>query len=110
MPHFEEFYAGKLRGAFGAADADSVLDLTKAERDGALTAIGDMLERSRFVPPRSVAIRIAPPAGDGRETLFQPVGRALLDARRNGLILRLTPLPDHDGLGFFVQLAGKQER
>lgn len=110
MPHFEEFYAGKLRGTFGAADADALLDLTQAERDAAQAAIGDLIERSRFLPPRSVAVRIAPPAGDGSETLFQPVGRLLLDARRKGLILRLTPLPDHDGLGFFVQLAGRPGR
>lgn len=110
MPHFEEFYAGKLRGTFGAADADAVLDLTQADRDAAQAAIDDMLERSRFVPPRSVAIRIAAPAGDGSETLFQPVGRALLEGRRKGWILRLAALPDHDGLGFFVQLAGRPGR
>ena len=109
MPHFEDFYANKLRGSLGVADAEAVLDLRGASREQAAASIQDMLERSRFAqaksgrrPPR------APPEGGG-ETLFQPVGKALLEAKKRGWIERLQTLPAHDGLGFYVVLAGKPE-
>jgi hypothetical protein len=82
MPHFDEFYASKLRGGLGVTDA----------------------------APKSVAVRLDPPAEGGGETLFQPVGKALLDAKKRGWIDRLQTLPAQDGLGFYVVLAGKPER
>ncbi|WP_201842589.1 hypothetical protein [Microvirga zambiensis] len=110
MPHFEEFYANKLRGGLGVVDADSVLDLRSAGREQAAASIQDMLERSRFATPKSVAIRLNPPAEGGGETLFQPIGKALLEAKKRGWIARLQTLPAQDGLGFYVVLAGKPER
>jgi hypothetical protein len=110
MPHFEEFYANKLRGGLGVVDADSVLDLRSASREQATASIQDMLERSRFAAAKSVAIRLAPPAEGGGETLFQPIGKALLEAKKRGWIARLQTLPAQDGLGFYVVLAGKPER
>ena len=110
MPHFEEFYADKLRGALGVADAQSVLDLRDASREKAAASIQDMLERSRFAEAKSVAIRLSPPPEGGGETLFQPIGKALLEARKRGWIGRLQTLPAADGLGFYVTLAGKPER
>jgi hypothetical protein len=110
VPHFDEFYANKLRGSLGVVDADAVLDLRGATREKAAASLQDMLERSRFAQAKSVAIRLdAPPAGGG-ETLFQPVGKALLDAKKRGWIERLQTLPAQDGLGFYVVLAGKPER
>ena len=110
MPHFEEFYADKLRGSLGVADAEAVLDLRGASREQARASLKDMLERSRFAQAKSVAIRLDPPPEGGGETLFQPVGRLLLDAKRRGWIERLQTLPAHDGLGFYVALAGKPPR
>jgi hypothetical protein len=107
MPHFEEFYADKLRGSLGVTDAESILDLRKASREQAAASIQDMLERSRFAQSKTVAIRLAPPPEGGGETLFQPVGKALLEAKKRGWIDRLQTLPAHDGLGFYVELAGK---
>ena len=110
MPHFEEFYANKLLGSLGVVDAESVLDLRGASREKAAASIQDMLERSRFAQGKTVAIRLdAPPEGGG-ETLFQPAGRLLLDAKRRGLIERLQTLPAQDGLGFYVALTGKAQR
>jgi hypothetical protein len=109
MPHFEEFYADKLRGTLGVADAESVLDLRSASREQAAASIQDMLERSRFAQRKAVAIRLAPPPTGGGETLFQPVGKALLEAKKRGWIERLQTLPAHDGLGFYVVLAGRPE-
>ena len=110
MPHFDEFYASKLRGGLGVTDAESVLDLRGASLDQAKASIQDMLERSRFAQTKSVAIRLSPPPEGGGETLFQPVGKALLEAKKRGWIDRLQTLPTDDGLGFYVALAGKPER
>jgi hypothetical protein len=110
MPHFEEFYADKLRGGLGVVDAESVLDLREATREQAAASLQDMLERSRFAQGKSVAVRLAPPPEGGGETLFQPIGKALLEAKKRGWIDRLQTLPAEDGLGFYVVLAGKSER
>ncbi len=110
MPHFDEFYANKLRGGLGVIDAETVLDLRGASREQAAASIQDMLERSRFGTPKSVAVRLDAPAEGGGETLFQPVGKALLEAKKRGWIDRLQTLPAQDGLGFYVVLSGKPER
>ncbi len=109
MPHFDPYYADKLRGARGLQDADSVLDLTGMTAPQAQAAIQEILDRSRFARRGSVAIRLAPPPEGGGETLFQPVGRQLLEARKAGVIEHLQTLPGGDGLGFFVELAGRVE-
>ena len=110
MPHFDEFYANKLRGSLGLADAEAVLDLRGASAAKAWASLKDMLERSRFAAAKTVAIRLDPPPEGGGETLFQPVGRQLLEAKKRGWIERLQTLPAQDGLGFYVALAGKPER
>lgn len=109
MPHFEPFYADKLRGALGVVDAEAVLDLRGASRTQAVSSIRDMLERSRFAQGKTVAIRLSSPPEGGGETLFQPVGKALLEAKKRGWIDRLQTLPAQDGLGFYVVLAGKPD-
>ena len=108
MPYFEDFYANKLRGSLGLRDADAVLDLRRSGRDAAERSIREMLERSRFAAGKSVAIQLSPPPEGGGETLFQPIGRLLLDGRKRGWIERLHTLPAEDGLGFYLQLAGRE--
>lgn len=110
MPHLDNFDANQLRGSLGLADAEAVLDLRGAARAKAEASVKNMLERSRFASPKTVAIRLDPPPEGGGETLFQPVGRLLLDAKRRGWIERLQTLPARDGLGFYVALAGKPAR
>ena len=87
-----------------------VLDLRGASAEKAAASLQDLLERSRFAQARTVAIRLDPPPEGGGETLFQPIGRLLLDAKRRNLIERLQTLPAQDGLGFYVSLAGKPPR
>ncbi|MFE1599088.1 hypothetical protein [Methylobacterium sp. ID0610] len=110
MPHFDEFYANKLRGTLGVTDAESVLDLRGTPRPKAEASLTDMLERSRFAKGKTVAVRFDAPVPGGGETLFQPIGRLLLEAKRRGWVDRLQTLPAQDGLGFYVALAGKPER
>ena len=106
MPHFENFYADKLRGGLGLGAADEVMDLRDATRESAAAALQDMLELSRSGAAKTVAILLLPPPEGGGETLFQPIGKALLEAKKRGWIDRLQTLPAEDGLGFFVALAG----
>ena len=106
MPFFESYYEGKLRGSLGLTDAEAVLDLRGASPAQAEASIKDMLERSRFGAGKTVVIRLDPPPEGGGETLFQPIGRLLLDAKRRGWIERLQTLPAADGLGFYLALAG----
>ncbi len=110
MPHFEDFYANKLRGSLGLTDAESVLDLRGADAARAEVSLTDMLQRSRFSKGKTVAVRLDPPPEGGGETLFQPVGRQLLEAKKRGWVERLQTLPASDGLGFYVALAGKPQR
>ena len=110
MPHFDEYYANKLRGSRGVADAGAVLDLRGADAEKASAMLGEMLERSRFAAAKTVAILLDPPVPGAGETLFQPVGRALLEAKKRGWIEHLQTLPAQDGLGFYVDLAGAPER
>jgi hypothetical protein len=58
-----------------------------------------------------VAVLIDPARPGGGETLFQPIGRRLVEARRQGLILGARPIPPGEGVGGFVlELAGKGGR
>jgi hypothetical protein len=106
----DPFDVAKLRGSLGLADAEAVLDLRGAGRARAEASLRGMLERSRFSAAKTVAIRLDPPPDGGGETLFQPVGRLLLGAKKKGWVERLHPLPAHDGLGFYVGLTGRRER
>ena len=110
LPDFDDFYTRKLRGSLGIADAEAVLDLRGVARARAEASVRGMLERSRFSQPKTVAVRLDPPPEGGGKTLFQPIGRLLLEAKRRGWIERLHMLPAHDGLGFYVALAGRPTR
>ncbi len=105
MPLFEP---GSIRGLVGdQADGEYTLDLQGVSPDHAQSAIAQMLEQSRFGDSKSVVVRIDPATPTSGETLFLPVGRQLLEARRRGLIARFHPLPEADGGGFYVELPGR---
>ena len=93
MPHFEDYYASKLRGSLGVSDAEAVLDLRGASREQAAGSIRDMLQRSRFAQGEERRRASPGPPEGGGETLFQPVGKALLEAKKRGWIQRLQTLP-----------------
>lgn len=102
MPFFDDFYAQKLRGPMGRSDAEAVIDLRGKVRIDAEAHVLALLEGRGGRPVRSIAILIDPATATSGETLFQPVGRLLLDGKRRGVVERLLPLPAQDGLGFFV--------
>ncbi len=91
-------------------DADYELDLRGLDRAHAEESVRRMLERNRFTEPRSIRVRLQPPPEGGGETLFQPIGRLLLEARRHGLLSRLSPLPPETGVGYRIETIGKAER
>ncbi|MEQ8394106.1 hypothetical protein [Thalassobaculum sp.] len=91
------------------ADAEYELDLRGLDRVHAEESVRRMLERTRFTEPRSVRVRLQPPPEGGGETLFQPIGRLLLQARRQGVLNGLSPLSPEIGVGYWIETAGRKE-
>ena len=105
MPLFEP---GSIRGLVGdRANGERTLDLRGVSLSRARSAISQMLERWCSDDLTSVVILIDPATSTSGETLFLPVGRQLLEARRRGLIARFHPLPEADGGGFYIELPGR---
>ena len=99
------FQPGNIRALVGdCADGEYTLDLRGVSANHAQTSITQMLERRHLGDSTSVVIRIDPATATSGETLFLPVGRQLLDARKRGLVTRFHPLPEADGGGFYVEL------
>jgi len=88
--------------------AEYELDLCGIDLAHARASVERMLERSRFRRPRSVVVRFDPAGPTSGETLFQPIGRMLLEAMRAGVVARCSPLPEGRA-GFWVQLTGKPD-
>jgi len=104
LPLFDEEQIRDLVGEHASADYE--VDLRGMSLAQARIAIERILERRRFIAPTTVVIRIDPATPTSGETLFLPIGRQLLEARRRKLVRRFTPLPDGDGGGFHVELPG----
>jgi hypothetical protein len=100
MPYFDENPLLKL--ALQAGDAEAVLDLRGMTEQQAIQAVEQLLDHP--APARDYLVRFDPPSNDGRETLFLPLGRRLLQARRDGCLSRFLPSPD--GAGYFISFAG----
>ncbi|MGB5199594.1 MAG: hypothetical protein WBN68_01025 [Sedimenticolaceae bacterium] len=96
MPYFDDNPLQKLAQLHGAGDCE--LDLRGKTADEALQAIEQLLRTAN--PADSYLVRFDPASDDGRETLFLPLGRRLLQARRDGHIKRC--LPSADGAGYFI--------
>lgn len=96
MPFFDDNPLGKL--AFQPGDADAVLDLRGLDAAAALARLDALLTDPGV--SRTYLVRFDPAVGDGRETLFLPLGRRLLEARRAGTLSRC--LPAADGAGYFI--------
>lgn len=101
MPHFDTNPLDAL--ALQAGEAEAELDLRGLDADTALTRVAALLELPDAGGARRYCLRFDPARGDGTETLFQPLGRLLLQARREGRLTSCLPLPD--GAGYFIALA-----
>lgn len=101
MPFYETDALERFVGAGG--ETDLTLDLRGLEPAAALTHLTETLRRGT-VAGRRLWLRIDPATPTSGETLFLPVGRTLLAARRQGLVVQFHPLPAASGGGFRVQL------
>jgi hypothetical protein len=101
MPHFDSNPLETL--ALQAGEAEAELDLCGLDVDSALTQVKRLLAQPAANGPRSYHLRFEPARGDGAETLFLPLGRLLLEARRTGTLDSCLPMPD--GAGYFIRLA-----
>jgi len=105
MPLFE---SDSVRGLVGdRAMGEHTLDLRGVSLSSARSAILEMFDRRRSDEATSVVVRIDPATPTSGETIFLPIGRQLLEARRRGCIARFWPLPEADGGGFYVELTGR---
>ncbi len=103
MPFLKNEDIRRLTGIHDSAEYE--LDLCGLDLLHARASVERMLERSRFRRPRSVVVRLDPASPTSGETLFQPIGRMLLDALRAGVATQCRPLPE-GGAGFWVRLKG----
>ncbi len=92
------------------ANGEHTLDLRGDSLLDAQAAITQLLEEWRVEQPTSVVVRIDPATATSGETLFLPIGRQLLQARKRGLITHMHTLPEADGGGFFISLPGRSEQ
>ena len=105
MPLFDPDTVRTLVGEL--TDGEHTLDLRGVSLHEARSAISEMLEQWHSDELVRVVVRIDPATETSGETLFLPVGRQLLEARKQGHIARVLPLPEADGGGFYVELPGR---
>ena len=96
MPFFEQNPLEKL--LFQPGDAEAELDLQGIPADQAMQTVETLLSSPGAV--NTCMLRFDAASNDGRETLFIPLGRRLLQARREGILSRCLPLAD--GAGYFI--------
>jgi hypothetical protein len=87
-----------------APEAQAELDLRGLELAPALEKLRRLVVEPVAPGPTRYAVRIDPPVPGAGETLFLPVGRYLLEAKRAKRIFAFSPLADPPGGGFFVDL------
>jgi hypothetical protein len=102
MPHLDPEQAKHLLGKTPETEAE--LDLRGLARTPALAKLRRLVDARVAPGPVLYAVRIDPPVPGKGETLFLPVGRFLLEAKRANRIAAFAPLSDPPGGGFFVDL------
>jgi len=99
MPIFDSNPLENL--AFDNQDADETVDLRGLARNDACARVSDLINNAP--PGRRYLLRFTAATGDGCETLFQPLGRQLLAARRAGRLASC--LPAADGAGYLIAIS-----
>jgi hypothetical protein len=101
MPFFDHNPLSSLADAEGRAQAE--LDLRGLQFDEALRRVELLLSDVRTPGAASYLIRFDPAVPGRGETLFLPLGRRLLAARRAGILDSCLPLPD--GAAYYIGLS-----
>lgn len=101
MPFFEHNPLSGLAATREQAEAE--LDLRGLRFEDALLRVEALLDGSRTGIAASYLIRFDPAVPGGGETLFLPLGRRLLAARRAGILESCLPLPD--GAAYYIGLS-----
>ncbi len=104
MPIFDPTTASALRGAETTAEQE--LDLRALARAEAEARLAATLAAARPAAT-TLLVRLDPATPTSGETLFLPIGRALLAARQAGRVLRFAPLPESAGAGFHATLPAR---
>jgi len=99
MPFFDENPLQQL--AFQPGDADATLDLRGMLHEQAMQRVEQLLVDPGV--PKTYLLQFDAATSDGQETLFLPLGRRLLQARRDGQLSRC--LPTADGNAYFIEFA-----
>jgi hypothetical protein len=102
MPYLDRNTLARLTAA-SPGDADGEIDLRGLDTAEALARLNSLLSGSREDEVRRYCVRIDPADGQRTETLFLPVGRTLLAARRAGLLAHCRPLSG--GEGYLIEIA-----
>jgi hypothetical protein len=102
MPHLDPEQAHHLLGRLAEPEAE--IDLRGLTPEAALERLRALVDGPVLPGPRTYAVRIDPPVPGGGETLFKPVGRFLLAARRRNRIGRFSPLAEPLGGGYVVEI------
>jgi hypothetical protein len=104
MPILDPTIAAALRGAETSAEQE--LDLRALARAEAEARLAATLAAARPAST-TLLVRLDPATPTSGETLFLPIGRALLAARQAGRVLRFAPLPESAGAGFHATLPAR---
>lgn len=99
MPFYDDNPLEHL--ALSTAEAEQTLDLRGLEAGPAMLRVERLLQTRSGT--ESWLIRFDPATDDGRETLFLPLGRRLLDARRDGTLTHCLPVAN--GTGYVITFA-----
>ena len=102
MPTFESNPLENL--AISPDTIDETIELGDADPQLALARVRQLLAEAPT--GRCYQLTFDPARGDGAETLFLPLGRYLLDARREGLLTRCLPIGD--GSGFVITVGDRK--
>lgn len=100
MPYFDIDEAMKYASEKLAADRE--IDLSDQTPQQAIATLEQLLTEQRG-QSAAIIIRFPPASESSGETLFQPVGRWLLEQRKNGRIRSLQNLLAL-GAGFYIEL------
>lgn len=89
--------------------AEHEADLRGLSKNDALAKLTEALDTCRIMDLRALLVKFDPATPTSGETLFQPVGQALREAREDGYVDYCMPISDKDCGGFLVVLTSNHK-